>query len=52
MENITVRLKLQEFTDQSRMRTEAAASRDETMPRLAFNRKDTAWRLDWQETPR
>jgi len=21
------------------------------MPRLAFNRKDTGWRIDWQETP-
>jgi hypothetical protein len=49
MENITVRLKLQEFTDQSRMRTEAAASSNETMPRLAFNRKDTRWRIDWRE---
>jgi len=21
------------------------------MPRLALNRKDTAWRIDWQEGP-
>ena len=21
------------------------------MPRLAFNRKDTGWRIDWQEAP-
>jgi hypothetical protein len=52
MENITVRLKLQEFTDQARMRIEAAASSAVTMPRLAFNRKDTGWRIDWQETPK
>jgi hypothetical protein len=22
-----------------------------TMPRLAFNRKDTGWRIDWQKGP-
>ena len=29
------------------MRTQPAASRQPTMPRLAFNRKDTEWRIDW-----
>src|SRR5260370_37582533 len=29
------------------MRTHQAASRFRTMPRLAFNRKDTGWRIDW-----
>src|SRR6266487_2388977 len=29
------------------MRTQPAASRQPTMPRLAFNRKDTGWRIDW-----
>jgi len=50
MKNITVRLELQEFTagpyDQSRMRTQLAASSDATMPRLAFNRKDTGSRIN------
>src|SRR5258708_29727991 len=33
------------------MRTEPAASRQPTMPRLAFNRKDMRRRIDWQGTP-
>src|SRR5664279_4279725 len=32
------------------MRTQPAASRPRTMPRLAFDRKDTGWRIDWQGT--
>src|SRR3954447_14531746 len=37
--------------DRSRMRTQAAASRRQTMPLLALNRKDTGWRIDWQIRP-
>ena len=54
MENITVRLApgfTAGFTDRSRMRTQPAASSRATMPRLAFNRKDTGWRIDWQQGP-
>src|SRR6267154_1053894 len=29
------------------MRTQAAASSRVTMPRVAVNRKDTGWRIDW-----
>src|SRR5260370_27698604 len=35
------------FYGSSRMRTQPAASRQPTMPRLAFNRKDTGRRIDW-----
>jgi hypothetical protein len=47
VEIITVRL-APGFYGSSRMRAEAAASRSATMPLLAFNRKDTGWRIDWQ----
>src|SRR6476659_7353134 len=33
------------------MQTQVAASRSATMPLLAFNRKDTGWRIDWQIRP-
>jgi hypothetical protein len=56
MENITVRPSSEDFTarsfDQSRMRTQPAASRRATMPLLALNRKDTGWRIDWQNGPK
>ena len=46
---------LQDFTagsyGSSRMRTQPAASSHVTMPLLAFNRKDTGWRIDWQDGP-
>src|SRR6202035_5494357 len=59
MESITVRLgsrvdgkiygKISRSYGSSRMRTQPAASQPATMPLLAFNRKDTAWRIEWQE---
>src|SRR5260370_35688278 len=39
------------FYGSSRMRTQPAESRQPTMPRLAFNRKDMRRRIDWQGTP-
>src|SRR5713226_1100674 len=39
------------FYGSSRMRTQPAASRQPTMPRLALNRKDTGWSIDWQKGP-
>src|SRR6478735_6348972 len=33
------------------MQTQVAESRSATMPLLAFNRKDTGWRIDWQIRP-
>src|ERR1700687_1369391 len=40
------------FYGSSRMRTQPAASSHMTMPRLAFNRKDTGGRIDWEERAR
>jgi hypothetical protein len=50
MENITIRLAPGFVRTIFKMR-DPAASKRLTMPRLAFHRKDTGWRIDWHNVP-